>query len=328
MELVAPGEFTLSTVPMGTGFETYIVEGSNTYESIGMTFAGYTNDNGITATLYYCNYGQTPSDFPAGVNGNIALIQRGYISFADKVTNAMNAGAAAVIIYNNNPGLFYGTLSNPGAWVPTVSMSNADGETLRALGTPTVTFLHIIGDYDYKQGTSMATPHVSGTAALVLQANSLLTNVQVREILNGTATDLGDPGWDQYYGYGLVNAEAAVEAAAPPEVMFIASIKMEIVRVDLIHVQALAHVKVIDFNRLPVGGATVYGVWSGCVNGRARALTPNTGIATLQSPLFNPSTYLGSERPCFIIDITNITHATLTYAPEMNKVPPHARICY
>lgn len=326
MELVAPGEFTLSTVPMGQGFETYIVEGSNTYESIGMTFAGYTNDNGITATSYYCNYGQTPSDFPAGVNGNIALIQRGYISFADKVTNAMNAGATAVIIYNNNPGLYYGTLLNPGAWVPTVSMSNADGEALRALGTPTVKFLHIIGDYDYKQGTSMATPHVSGTAALVIQANSLLTNVQVREILNGTATDLGDPGWDQYYGYGLVNAQEAVEAAAP-QVMFIASIRMEIVRVDNIHVQALAHVKVIDFNRQPVGGATVFGVWSGCVSGRARAVTPNTGIAVLESPLFNPSTYLGSKRPCFIIDITNITHAELTYAPKMNKVPPHARIC-
>jgi serine protease len=327
MELVAPGEFVLSTVPLGTGYETYVVENGTPFESIGMTYAGYTDDDGITATAYYCNYGQTPADFPPGVNGNIALIQRGSISFADKVTNAMNAGAVAVIIYNNAPGLYYGTLGSPGTWVPAVSMSNADGETLRALGTPTVTYLHKIGDYDYKQGTSMATPHVSGVAALVMQANGTLTNVEVRELLNATATDLGDPGWDQYYGNGLVDAQAAIEEAIP-DVMFISSIRMELVRVDNLHVQALAHVKVVDFTEHPVSGATVYGVWSGCVQGRARAVTGNNGVATLRSPLFNPYTYLGSERPCFIINITDIRHGTLQYAPEMNKVPPYGRICY
>lgn len=327
MELVAPGEYTLSTVPVGQGFETYIVEGGTPLESVGMTYAGYTDADGITAVLYYCNYGQTADDFPAGVNGNIALIQRGNISFATKVTNAMNAGAVAVIIYNNVPNLFYGTLGTPGAWVPTVSMSNADGEALRALGTPTVTFLHRIGDYNYNQGTSMATPHVSGAAALVMQANRTLTNVEVREILNATASDLGDPGWDQYYGYGLVDAQAAVDSAIP-DVMFISALRMELVRVDPTHVQALSHVTVTDFTGQPVSGATVYGDWSGCVHGHASAVTGNNGVATLRSPLFNPYTYPGSERPCFIIDITNILHATLQYAPEMNRVRPHGRICY
>lgn len=67
--------------------------------------------------------------------------------------------------------------------------------------------------YGYLQGTSMATPHVAGVAALMLAANPDLTPAQIKLILAGTATDLGTAGWDQYYGYGLVNAEAAVKAA-------------------------------------------------------------------------------------------------------------------
>ncbi|WP_051304277.1 S8 family serine peptidase [Calidithermus chliarophilus] len=67
--------------------------------------------------------------------------------------------------------------------------------------------------YGYLQGTSMASPHVAGVAALVLAANPDLTPTQVRYLLASTASDLGAAGWDQYYGYGLVNAEAAVKAA-------------------------------------------------------------------------------------------------------------------
>jgi subtilisin family serine protease len=327
LELMAPGEIVYSTVPLGTGYETSVTQGGTGYQAIAMTYSGLTDDDGITATLHYCNYGINPSDFPPGVNGNIALIQRGSISFAQKATNAMNAGAVAVIIYNNAPNIFLGTLGNPGAWVPVLSMSNADGEALRAMGTPTITLINIAGDYDYSGGTSMSTPHVAGTAALVMQANSSLTNVQVREIMNNTAVDLGDPGWDQYYGYGLVDAEAAVNAATS-EFMFISSIKMELRRVEPRYVQAIASVKVIDTSDQPVGGATVYGFWSGCVSGRVQGITGNNGIAELKSPLFDPASYLSAERPCFIINITNILHDTLQYAPEMNKVPPIARICY
>jgi len=64
--------------------------------------------------------------------------------------------------------------------------------------------------YYFFQGTSMATPHVAGVAALVLSAHPNYTNEQVRTALQSTAKDLGTAGWDQYYGYGLVNAYAAV----------------------------------------------------------------------------------------------------------------------
>ena len=64
--------------------------------------------------------------------------------------------------------------------------------------------------YYFYQGTSMATPHVAGVAALVLSAHSTFTNEQVRTAIQSTAKDLGTKGWDKYYGYGLVNAYAAV----------------------------------------------------------------------------------------------------------------------
>jgi len=67
-------------------------------------------------------------------------------------------------------------------------------------------------DYAFLDGTSMATPHVAGAAALVWAAHPSWTNVQVRQRLQATAIDLGAAGKDRYYGYGLVNAAAA---AAP-----------------------------------------------------------------------------------------------------------------
>jgi len=66
--------------------------------------------------------------------------------------------------------------------------------------------------YYFYQGTSMATPHVSGVAAL-LYSLGVTSPDEIRNILQSTAIDLGDPGWDQYYGWGLINAYAAVQAA-------------------------------------------------------------------------------------------------------------------
>ncbi|KOP25006.1 peptidase S8 and S53 subtilisin kexin sedolisin [Hapalosiphon sp. MRB220] len=62
-------------------------------------------------------------------------------------------------------------------------------------------------------GTSAATANVTGVASLVWSANRNLTATQIRSILSTTAYDLGTPGYDTVYGYGVVNADAAVRRA-------------------------------------------------------------------------------------------------------------------
>lgn len=74
-----------------------------------------------------------------------------------------------------------------------------------------------LGRYDYDEytGTSMAAPFVAGVVALLLEMDPSLTPGEVRSILHNTALDLGEPGWDGYYGYGMVNAYHAVDNEAP-----------------------------------------------------------------------------------------------------------------
>ena len=65
-------------------------------------------------------------------------------------------------------------------------------------------------------GTSAAAAHVAGIAALVKSAKPSLTGTQLRQILISTAMDNMDPGPDLNGGYGVVNAQAAVQAALTP----------------------------------------------------------------------------------------------------------------
>ncbi|MGC9530197.1 MAG: S8 family serine peptidase [Candidatus Bipolaricaulaceae bacterium] len=63
-------------------------------------------------------------------------------------------------------------------------------------------------------GTSFAAPHVAGAAALILSVNPDIRPEQLRELLRESAADLGPRGHDETTGYGLVDAAAAVQAAA------------------------------------------------------------------------------------------------------------------
>ena len=67
--------------------------------------------------------------------------------------------------------------------------------------------------YNTISGTSMATPHVSGTVALILAVNDSLSNIEVRNILQNNVIDLGISGKDNVYGYGLIDANGAVADA-------------------------------------------------------------------------------------------------------------------
>jgi subtilisin family serine protease len=71
-------------------------------------------------------------------------------------------------------------------------------------------------DYAFYTGTSMAAPHVSGVAALVLAANPGLTGQQLSDRLTSTAVDMGPPGRDARYGFGRVDAYNAITGTQGP----------------------------------------------------------------------------------------------------------------
>ena len=62
-------------------------------------------------------------------------------------------------------------------------------------------------------GTSAATPNISGVASLIWSVNSTLTATQIKQIMSETAYDSGPAGYDTTYGNGFVNADAAVRRA-------------------------------------------------------------------------------------------------------------------
>ncbi len=118
------------------------------------------------------------------------------------------------------------TLSYPAAYASVVSVAAVDSTGKRAsfsqynsdveIAAPGVGVLSTVpgNKYGTKSGTSMATPHVSGVAALVWSQHLQCSVQQVRNALNVTAEDRGTAGRDAYYGYGIIKAKAASDYLA------------------------------------------------------------------------------------------------------------------
>jgi subtilisin family serine protease len=215
VELAAPGVGVLSTVPF-TEVNTLSAGGSTLsgrhIENAGRT-AGYLN---VIVNGGQCT--DTAAVYPAGA---IVLCQRGTNTFYQKVTNAKNGGGGAVAIYNNatsdaSCGDFAGTLGTGNtSTVPAISMSCADGTAMLAqvgqFGTLVSTLTVPASGYEAWSGTSMATPHVSGVAALVWSNCPGSSATAVRAALDQSAKDKGAVGRDLAYGYGIVQARAALD---------------------------------------------------------------------------------------------------------------------
>jgi serine protease len=216
VELAAPGVGVLSTVPWLA--DTSVTVDGVTYSANHIDFAKYD-----TASAALVNGGLC-SAADSAFSGKVVLCERGDISFYDKVRNVQLSNGAAAIIYNNVPGGFLGTLGDGNtSTIPAVSMSQEDGQYLLAnkLGKTATVTSNITkpgSGYEAWDGTSMATPHVSGAAALVWSANSSWTNAQIRDAFQKTALDLGAAGKDNAYGWGLVQAKSALTflGGSPP----------------------------------------------------------------------------------------------------------------
>lgn len=228
LDITAPGAGVLSSVPMQSGRDSLVylmVDGQKTKVK-SVSFAG-TKEITVPklGALVYAGLGKTTDFANINVAGKFALIQRGEIAFAEKVKNAQAANASGVIVFNNAAGLSQGTLSEDGKTeidYPVVMIEQAEGlklvATLNAGKLASSEVSTIKTNYSLFDGTSMATPHVAGVAALAISAYKLthggktMKPADLRALLSKTAAALG-PNSDNKYGAGLVQADKAVLAA-------------------------------------------------------------------------------------------------------------------
>ena len=219
LDFVAPGVKVISTDLHDDKFLSYIRTPEN--KILVTRHLNGSKEGGLTAEYVDCGLG-TPSDFTPAVQGKIALIQRGGDTFGEKARRAKEAGAAAVLIYNNNDTGIVWTLFDSGdpngqtyPWPITVAMTLADGQALVAKGSGRITIGFDPDDYSAKTGTSMATPHVTGAVALLWGLAPDATPAQIYNALVSTARDLGPAGRDDKFGYGLIDLFAAAKMLAP-----------------------------------------------------------------------------------------------------------------
>jgi len=165
--------------------------------------------------------------------GSMSLGYPDGISYFENAINYAHArGMVLVAATGNTPGaqIFF-----PARWPNTIAVGATDNHDNLANFTttgpemdvtaPGVDVYSCIDDlfnggfntYTYMSGTSMACPHVAGLACLVWAANPALTNDEVRYVIQSTADDKGTPGWDPNFGWGRINAYAAVQLALSME---------------------------------------------------------------------------------------------------------------
>lgn len=229
VEISGPGEAILSTVTRGEGRLADITAGGQSYFANGVVpHNRYVQTGGnyvitpivgsVTAELAECAV--SGSTFNCGnMAGKVCLVERVGNQGAsypeiDAVKACGNAGAQAAIVFSNTtlPGLQNPFLvdANNDAPIVSVSVDRTTGQALRShLGSSVTVASTNNEDYEYYNGTSMATPHVSGVATLVWSFHPECSAAQVRSALTATAEDLETAGRDDKTGYGLIDAVAA-----------------------------------------------------------------------------------------------------------------------
>ncbi len=139
-------------------------------------------------------------------------------SFHDAITAAYNAGITLIAAAGNN---YLGSVDYPAKYDEVIAVSAVtSGQTIASFSSigsevdicaPGQSIFSTYKNSLYKtlSGTSMATPHITGIAAVLILKYGC-TPLEVENMLETTATDLGIPGDDIYYGAGLVNAYKAL----------------------------------------------------------------------------------------------------------------------
>ena len=222
LDLVAPGNNVKSSFPGESVTITIRVDdGEGLSDEISNTLAIGSNPlkSNWEADLVYVGLGKE-EEVTDDVMGQIALVSRGELTFADKVKNIRGKGAIGVIIYNNEPGLITPFVSETEKIdLPIIMIDQENGVSLQEkLSQGNTLRVSMQGDlgpsYISLSGTSMATPHVAGVLVLMRSVFPEITRDAAKEILLNTAVSLlpgGEKATPLEYGAGIVNAKNAVE---------------------------------------------------------------------------------------------------------------------
>lgn len=147
-----------------------------------------------------CNYAWNNGKLPIVASGNNG---QGMISYPAAYLSTVAVGS----IGTNGSNLYLTSYSQYGNEQELVAPGGDMSTNFGVLSTVPMNL------YEAMEGTSMASPHVAGLAGLMKHVNMDLSNIDIRNIMAATATDFGDPGWDPVFGYGMINATAALNAA-------------------------------------------------------------------------------------------------------------------
>lgn len=200
VEVTAGGVDTLSTYPAGMATAANLSADNVAFDSSAMENSGQ-----VTAAAHFMGTGESIDTDAAG---KVCLIDRGNISFYDKVANCENSGGTGAVIINNEAGMLYATLGDTNnTSIPAVGAAFEDRNAL--LNSASINITIGASDYGFMSGTSMATPAVSGIAALVWSLHPECTGTEIRDALKATAEDQGATGHDVYFGHGIVKAADA-----------------------------------------------------------------------------------------------------------------------
>lgn len=218
LDVVAPGVDVYSAVPQGTGrmgkSKITSTDGAEILEVSPMTGTGVATLR--NKEVVFAGLGTVGELSKVDVKGKIALIKRGEITFKEKLDNAVAAGSAGVIVFNNVKEPFSGTLGDDVVNDHVIVLIDLDkGEALLkklAMGKVTADLSVEATDYQNNQGTSMASPHVAGIAALIRAKNPNLNAVQVKNLIKETAIETTNANPEKY-GRGVVDALSAVKKA-------------------------------------------------------------------------------------------------------------------
>jgi serine protease len=168
---------------------------------------GYAHRKGAVVVAASGNEGETAVAYPARYNSVLSV---GSTTEHGCLSDFSNQGRGLDLVApGGGPDA---PLTDPGC-----EPSGKDGRNIAQMTLIGVHKTHFGIPRGY-QGTSMAVPHVAATAALVIASGVLgadPTPSAVERRLETTARDLGEPGYDTRYGYGLIDAARATDTTVP-----------------------------------------------------------------------------------------------------------------